>query len=59
MKLKTKTEKRPLYVVTYPAGYYAIESQQTGRVIRPGYDACDHPESFFREKFKTALAKTF
>jgi len=28
-------------------------------VIRSGYDACDHPESFFREKFKTALAKTF
>jgi len=59
MKLKTKTEKRPLYVVTYPAGYYAIENQKTGRVIRSGYDACDHPESFFREKFKTALAKTF
>jgi hypothetical protein len=59
MRIESKTEKRPLYIVTYPSGYYAIENQKTGKVIRSGYDACDHPESFFREKFRIALAKTF
>jgi len=55
----TTIKNRPLYIVTYPGGYYAIENQQTGKVIRSGYDVSDHPESFFREKYKTALARTF
>jgi hypothetical protein len=53
------TANRPLYIVTYPQGYYAIQNQKTGKVIRSGYDTLDHPESFFREKYKVALAKTF
>lgn len=53
-----KAKTRPLYVIECPAGYYALRNTVTGRVIRSGYDVFDHPESFFREKYKAALAKT-
>jgi hypothetical protein len=50
--------KTPLYTITYPAGYYALENTLTGRVMRTPYDTLDHPESFIEEKYKRALART-
>lgn len=49
---------QPLYRITYPAGYYALENTVTGRVIRTGYDTLDLPQSFIESKYKKALAKT-
>lgn len=52
------TMKTPLYRVTYPAGYYALENTVTGRVMRTPYDTMDQTEEFIRNKYKRALART-
>lgn len=48
----------PLYTITYPAGYYALENTVTGRVIRTPYDTSDVTEDFIRNKYRKALART-
>lgn len=50
--------KTPLYQITYPAGYYALENTVTGRVMRTPYDTMDQTEEFIRNKYRKALART-
>ena len=50
--------KTPLYTISYPAGYYALENTVTGRIIRTPYDTLDVSEDFIRNKYRKAFART-